>query len=329
MARLAEVYVRALRLLAGVAGGRGVERKLLVLSYHRVHAEEDPLFGGAVTAAAFSRQMDLLRRVFTPLTLARAARLLRSAELPPRAVCVTFDDGYEDNYSQALPILRAQGVPATFFVASGFLDGGCMWNDTIIESLRYAKGPTIDLRRVGLAAMDIETPAKRQELIDKLIGELKYLPMTERKRRADDVAEAAGRAPPADLMMTSDQVKSLHSHGMEIGAHTVNHPILSALDDKEAEWEIVESRNRLERLVGDGVRSFAYPNGRPLRDYLPKHVTMVREAGFGAAVSTAWGFARWGDDQYQIRRIVPWEPDPARLGLHLLKAYFQRSAVPA
>jgi peptidoglycan/xylan/chitin deacetylase (PgdA/CDA1 family) len=77
-----------------------------------------------------------------------------SGALPERAAAITFDDGYADNFTRALPLLREQGLPATFFVATGFLDGGRMWNDTISEAIRRCNEDVVDLSAIGLTPGD-------------------------------------------------------------------------------------------------------------------------------------------------------------------------------
>jgi peptidoglycan/xylan/chitin deacetylase (PgdA/CDA1 family) len=99
---------------------------------------------------------------------------------------------------------------------------------------------------------------------------------------------------------------------MEIGGHTVRHPILTELADAEAALEITQGRDVLQGLIGAPVLSFAYPNGRPGRDYDARHVAMVREAGFETAVTTAVGVSRPGDDPLQLPRFTPWDRSPSR-----------------
>src|SRR5215471_13800654 len=108
---------------------------LTVLMYHRVLENPDPLTG-AVDARHFELQMRALREYFRVLPLTEAVDRLRARKLPSRAVSITFDDGYADNAVVALPILQAHSLHATFFVADGFLNGGRMFNDTVIEAVR-------------------------------------------------------------------------------------------------------------------------------------------------------------------------------------------------
>lgn len=118
--------------------------------------------------------------------------------------------------------------------------------------------------------------------------------------------------------MSSDQVRALHRAGMQIGAHTVNHPILARLGRDEAMREIGDSKRRLESITGAPVTLFAYPNGRPGDDYDDASVALVREAGFEAAFSTTWGAARLVSDRFQLPRFTPWDRGRGRFGLRLL-----------
>jgi peptidoglycan/xylan/chitin deacetylase (PgdA/CDA1 family) len=301
-------------------------RCLSILIYHRVVAEPDPLAPDEVCAAEFDRQLQVLKRWFSVLPLPEAVAGLRRGTLPSRPACVTFDDGYADNATVALPLLRRHSVPATFFVTTGYLDGGRMWNDSVIETVRSARGDALDARSVGLDELPISTPALRRQAIAKLLGALKYLPLEERQGRVDRLVSESSGALPSDLMMTADQVRQLHANGMEIGGHTVTHPILAGLDPPRAAREIEDGKRRLEEITGGPVRLFAYPNGKPGRDYSREHVDMVRELGFEAAVSTAWGVGHAASDPYQLPRFTPWDKTPGRFALRLLHNTFRTGA---
>ncbi len=306
-----------MRLLLRALAPAGRDARLSVLMFHRVHAEADPLFPGEAHASSFDQKMGWLKRWFNVLPLAEAVAGLREGRLPSRPAVVTFDDGYADNRTVALPILLRHGLPATFFVCSGFLDGGRMWNDTVIETLRRCTAPVLDLRALGLGVHQTGAVSQRRAAIASLIGQLKYLAPAVRLRQVDAIAVCADVELPDDLMMSSVQVRELAHAGMTIGAHTVHHPILSGLPEDEASAELVEGRRRLEQIIGGPVRFFAYPNGMPGRDYSAVHVRLVRQAGFEAALTTAWGAARPGCDLYQIPRFTPWDRGCLRFGLRL------------
>lgn len=298
-------------------------RCISILIYHRVVAEPDALLPDLPSADEFDRQLAAVQRWFTVLPLREAAARLRDGTLPVRAACVTFDDGYADNAAVALPVLRRRGVPATFFVSTSFIDGGRMWNDSVIETIRATHGEVLDARPIGLEALDISTTASRREAIDRVLSALKYLPQEERQKRVDTLAAGTPRPLPTGLMMTTEQVRSLDANGMEIGAHTVTHPILARLDAAQASNEIRESKRRLEAITGKPVTLFAYPNGKPGRDYSREHVGMVKELGFEAAVSTAWGVANAQSDAFQLPRFTPWDKSPGKFVLRLLHNTFR------
>ena len=298
-------------------------RCLSILVYHRVVAEPDPLAPDEVCAREFDRQLAALGRWFTVLPLRQATARLRGGTLPVRAACVTFDDGYADNVTVALPILRRRGVPATFFLATSFIDGGRMWNDTVIETVRGARGDILDARCTGLGTLSLSTMELRRQAIKKLLAALKYLPPEERHKRVEELAAEAVCPLPSDLMMTTGQARQLSASGMEIGAHTVTHPILAQLGPERAEREIRDGKRRLEAITGSPVTMFAYPNGKPGRDYRREHVGMVRDLGFEAAVSTAWGVARTASDPYQLPRFTPLDRTPGKFVLRLFQNTFR------
>ena len=132
------------------------------------------------------------------------------------------------------------------------------------------------------------------------------------------IAAKAGVCPPGDLMMTSNQVKALRSAGMQIGAHTITHPILARLAPDEVKAEIEGSKLHLEQLLGERISLFAYPNGKPGEDYSPQNTDLVRSMDFDAAVCTERGASAVGDDPFQIRRFTPWDRTRLRFGLRLL-----------
>jgi peptidoglycan/xylan/chitin deacetylase (PgdA/CDA1 family) len=293
--------------------------RLSVLAYHRVVPERDPMRSGEPTAAEFESRMRWVAANFEVLPLADAVRALREDRLPKRALSITFDDGYADNHDLALPVLRQLGLPATFFIATGYLDGGCMFNDVVIEALRTAPGPSLDLTDLGFGQLPVASDEQRRHAAGRILEKLKYAMPRRRDEVAQQIGARAGAVAPSALMMTSAQVKALHTAGMEVGAHTVTHPILAEISLERARKEINDGRARLEEITSAAVRVFAYPNGRPGRDYRREHAALARELGFEAAVSTAWGAARPGGDFYQIPRFTPWDRPNWRFGLRLLR----------
>jgi peptidoglycan/xylan/chitin deacetylase (PgdA/CDA1 family) len=302
----------------------GARARLSIFIYHRVLAERDPLFPEQVDAAEFARQMEWINYLFNVMPLDDAVGRLERNALPARAACVTFDDGYADNAEVALPLLRKHGIPATFFVSSSFIDGGRMWNDTIIESVRRAAGDALDLVALSMKRFPLTSTMQRRAAIDALLAALKYLPQSQRDERVEVVRGIASATLPSDLMLDRRRLRDLHNAGMTIGAHTVSHPILMRLDGDTARREMGEGREVLEAIIGGPVTLFAYPNGKPREDYSAEHVRMARSLGFRGAVSTAWGAADGASDRYQLPRFTPWDRTAAKFALRLIRNFSAR-----
>lgn len=307
------------RLLLNLSSPAGAGARLSVLIFHRVLPQPDPLFPEEMHAERFDQVCGWLARWFRVLPLDQAVHQLQEKRLPARAACITFDDGYADNFDVALPILQRHGLPSTFFIATGFLDGGRMWNDTIIESIRACPASVLDLEPIGLGMHSLASVAQRRAAIISLIDQIKYRALHARIALCAQLVERAGVQLPDKLMMTSAEVQAMHRAGMQIGAHTVSHPILARLDDETARQEIHQSKDFLESLLDTRVGLFAYPNGKPGDDYLPHTVELVRDLGFDAAVSTAWGASGPQDDMFQIRRFTPWDTGKPRFLARLLR----------
>ena len=228
--------------------------RAMVLVYHRVaETREDP-YGQAVRPETFARHLEALSREHPVVPL---SELVERRRFEDGTVAVTFDDGYEDNLSQALPI--AGKVPLTVFVTvEPVLDDGRFWWDEI-------------------AGME---PGLRA----KLHAWLKGLPSRERWRRISSMTSTWGSE--FGRPMTPDELRDLASRpGVEIGAHTLSHPSLALLPAVEQERELREARTRLEEAIGRPVTLLAYPFGKP-GDVTDETAHLARRAGFRAAFTT-------------------------------------------
>ncbi|MFO1380892.1 MAG: polysaccharide deacetylase family protein [Chitinivorax sp.] len=303
---IARSAIGALARLSGKSG-------LMVLIYHRVLPEPDPMLPDVPDAAMFAVQMEVISRYFRVAPLRQALDELQQGRLPAPTVAVTFDDGYADNLEVALPVLQRFDVPATVFVAPGFLDGGLMFNDAITEIFRQAPAGLFDLQAFGLGSWQLDDWAGRRSAANKVTLQIKYQTLDERQSLIARLAQYAGASLPDSLMLSSEQLRQLNqSELIDIGAHTVNHPILARLDDVAAEAEIRASKAQLEHLLGESVELFAYPNGKPGNDYLPQHVAQVQRAGFRYALSTSEGVARNRNALFEVPRLGSWDRTPMR-----------------
>ena len=307
-----------LKSVAGVLSPSGERARLSILIFHRVLSQPDPLFPGEPDVRRFDRIVGWIGKWFNVLPLHLALDRLQSGTLVERAVSITFDDGYADNVTNAMPILRRHGASATFFVSSAFLDGGSMWNDHVIEAIRNCRLEQIDLKSHGLGEYALETLDHKRIAIASVLRTIKYLDPGQRLLAVEQVVAATKVEDRANLMMRPQQILELKSAGMQIGAHTCTHPILQMVDDNVAQKEICDGKQALESVLGEPVTLFAYPNGKPNVDYSAKHVAMVKDAGFVAAVSTAPGVAVAASDPYQLPRFTPWDKERIKFGVRML-----------
>ncbi len=294
-----------LRKWVGRISPGGKQGRLLTVKYHRAE-NSFALATPTRSLSDFENQISLLRHAFNPLTVAEAARGLREGTLPERALCITFDDGYADNYDVALPILKKHDVRATFFVTSGLLDRPSMWSDQIASVFAKA-GDNAEAIRRYLA--DAGMPVRYSDLMNKL----KYMSVDAQETIVRGLSQFSDTHDIDSRLMGAEQIRGLVEAGMEVGGHTVNHTILTNVDAERARTEIRDCKLRLEEIIGQPVVSFAYPNGRRGQDYADQHVQFVKEAGFEAAVNTEFGVARDSGELFELPRIPQYFVTPLRL----------------
>lgn len=305
----------------------------LILLYHRVGlSPTDPQLL-SVSPPHFAEHLEVLRACGRPMRLNELVDATIDGSVPDRAVALTFDDGYADNLLNARPLLVRHDTPATVFVATR--DGGYereFWWDELDrlllsrgrlpETLRLTVAGTVLERRLGAAGgdgsndqqrhdgwtiIDEDTPTPRHKAYREMCALLRPLPDVERQRvvealRAWAGAEAVAR--PSHRRMGDDEVARIADGGLiEVGGHTVSHPVLSALSTREQRAEVCACKARLEQILSRPVDSFAYPFGTRA-DYTAKTVTIVRNAGFLRACSNFPGRVTPGTDPFQLPRMI-------------------------
>lgn len=297
--------------LTGRLLGRG---KLSILIYHQVMATLDPMRPQEPTADTFDWQMRLLSKHFLPLPLHEALKRLSTGTLPPNAVCVTFDDGYLNNLTVALPILQRHAIPATVYVATAYSEGRNMWNDRLYHLF---SDPTRKRLLYAGKPIDFDSWDERISQVATLIAELKYLTPQERDRIIDDLYQENEAKEEAPRMMSPTQVKALSEAGVEIGAHTHRHPILLRISEEEQKQELQQSKSLLEQWTEKPVRHLAYPNGKYGIDFDEHAMNAAKHLGFESAVSTDWGISRGDVNQFRLPRFTPWDQSSLRFQTRL------------
>jgi len=297
----------ALRWLARRRG-----KSVAILMYHSVLEEPtrvtDSLGGIALSTQAFQSQMEVLAREFHPIDIEQAGRFVREeGELPERAVVVTFDDGYTDNYEVAMPILNRVGVPATFYVTVDCVErrslpwpsrlrfafrttGKKMWLDEVGKS--WSLSSVEDREKTYLSACD---------QFCKLAG-----PTLEAEvGRAENELEAKLPDTTGQLMMTWEQVKALEKNGHIVGSHTMTHPNLAFLKLEDLRNELNTSKQTMEKHLGTSIGHFSYPCPALFPNWTQQTTEESKRAGYRTAVTTNDGVVRKSDNPLELKRVRP------------------------
>ncbi len=223
-------------------------------------------------------------------TLVRAG--LEGRPIPRRAVAITFDDCYLDQFEIGLPLLAEYDVPATFFLTSGFADGELwMWWDQIEYLVQRADVPRLEIVAPSgpVQRYDLSTEAGRIGAINSLVEYCKEVPQTLMRTTIEAVAVACHcelpEVPPSEYRgMTWEDARIAERLGIRFGPATVSHPILSRVEDSRAEHEIAESWRRVREELSEPVPIFCFPNGKP-PDFGPREIQLCARAGLLGAVS--------------------------------------------
>jgi peptidoglycan/xylan/chitin deacetylase (PgdA/CDA1 family) len=289
-------------------------KSLTVVNYHRIddpHQKDFDSFKPNVSATPddFNRQMDYLGKWFNVISLQDLIAWLDGRKnLPQYAALITFDDGYLDNYLFAYPILREHKFPALIFLTTEHIgtDAPFYW-DMAAYCFRHTKRQQITFPDGKVVQWSNQE--QLEQVSKSWIEFMKTLPQGEKQAHVGQLPEALGVSVPEGffrkLMMNWDQVREMHKGGIEFGAHTMHHPILTRISLDQVRAEVNGSKSRIEKELGEQVLSFAYPNGQPsdLNNPVEK---IVADSGIRAAFTLLNGPSSQGEvkrNPYAIRRI--------------------------
>lgn len=285
--------------------------KIRVLMYHGVGSAALPSsYWTWLDRDRFAWQMRYVKKrynVVDPSVLVSGDA--RQGDVNSRVI-VTFDDGLESTYREALPILRGLGIRSVLFVLPALSEGSRMiWADEIYERIMATSAAIVDLTAHGLGKMALHpSQKKRAAQTEELLERLKAL-SRERTLAVRDYILSRLSAPinsdkSSLRLMSPPQMTKLTNDGTaDIGSHTDTHAILSKLTPDEQRQEIAGGLERLRRWAVPVLPLFAYPNGRP-QDFTEETVKLLRQLGIKAAVTSIDGMYEPGTDPYRIRRIA-------------------------
>ena len=279
---------------------------VVVLLYHRVTLlETDPQLL-AVSPQHFFDQL---------LWLKSAYPILRFeddwSKITKPSIAITFDDGYQDNFREALPILKELEIPATFFISTGYIDQyrEYWWDELERMILNLDPPRTLELERSDDASKilwDLQTREDVRRCYSDLHKLLKPLPVETRENILTKLRAWSGSyiARDTHLPMRLDELQELaHSSLVTIGAHTVQHPQLSALDMSEQSNEILQSKNKLESWLARPIETFSYPFGG-VSDYNHDTLKIVKQSEFTKVASNFPGQSHFWKSNFEIPRCI-------------------------
>ena len=285
----------------------------VIIMYHRVGTNKDIWSIDTTDTSDFEKQMKYLLKTHKIISLEKLARaIIEKRALPKRAAVITFDDGYKDNYTNAFPILKKYNIPATIFLTTGHIGtDNLFWWDKIGYILCNTKLKGLELEDFG----HISSPSMNNisQSLDMIIEEFERIPENKKNDLIEklvkisdvDIPKDIGR----DVILSWEEVKEMNENGINFGAHTVTHPILTNLSLKQAKHEIVQSKKDIKKRLWKSVSTFSYPSGLA-DDFNAEIINLLKENGFICAVTRIPKTITSKTDLYELGRLPPgWNYD--------------------
>jgi peptidoglycan/xylan/chitin deacetylase (PgdA/CDA1 family) len=295
----------------GMLDGYRVLRKCLVkpqaaiLMYHRVEPRKNLwFFPYSITVSDFENQLKYLLKHYTILSLEELVEnIYERKPISKKAVTLTFDDGYKDNYLYAYPILKKYGVPATIFLTTGPIDSGeLFWWDKILYVVQHTTRDVLEIDEIG--SFPLRSSGERIRAASSLLKRLAGFPEPEKNLLIERIVRMSAVNIPAglgkDVNLSWADVREMNRSGINIGAHSVTHPILTKLSPEQVEGEVIQSKKAIEERLDREVTAFSYPGGR----FSKGTTDFLKESGFRCALTSIARMTNLESNPYELGRIV-------------------------
>jgi len=296
--------------------------------YHSIneYREDRIRIPNIVTPTAFEAQIRYFASTAKFITLQDYLDHIENRKpLSNKCIVVTFDDGYKDNLTIASPILQKYGVPATFFIATGYINTDHMkWEDQLSCWVRRSNAETVSLNLPsGEVSFKIDNEKNKFRAINALVKVLGSLNKSEREQALHELREQLNvkLTDEADVMMTWDDARQLADiQGYSVGSHTVTHQHLTRIPPEEARWELTNSKAQLEKEIGRPVTLFSYPKG----DFNDAVIAAVQNAGYKSAGTIEYGQNSIHSDPLRLKRVLVPNQSGAQftIGMRLRTSFF-------
>ena len=281
-----------------------------IIPYHMV-VDKPNGFYPEISIHDFERQVAQLYKNYNVISLDEIVERVTRRESLRRCVAITFDDGFRDNYEKAYPILKQYGVPATIFLTTGYIEGEkSPWFIKLRHIFMKTRRTHFQFRMWNQAfSIPMRSSLERYEASEVVMKYLmnstdveKYLVL----ERLSEELEANESMELSNIMLNWEQIREMSKNGIDFGAHTVNHPVLTRVPISEAEEEIVKSKDTIEYKLGKPVTSFAYPFGNRTQ-YSVEFFEILEKYKFNCAVTAERGSNGYGTELFALNRGAPWE----------------------
>ncbi len=264
--------------------------QITILYTHRVVEKSDKLYSflkilDYFTVDEFENRIKYLKKHYKFITLHQAVEYIKAEDIPLNCIVLTFDDGYKCNFTRIFPILLKYNIPATIFITTSSINNeSVLWHDRLITAMEQTKEQELVIPELKDKVYKIESLNKKKKAYEEICQLLKDKEDIKKKEILDEIIKNLKVDDKTfyecNPMLNWDEVKEMKDSGLiDIGSHTINHPILTRVSLEQAKREIMQSKNDIEQYIGKEVKYFSYPNG----DYNFKLKEVVKSAGYEAA----------------------------------------------
>lgn len=286
-----------------------------ILTYNKVrivvcHRFGDENMYNRHSSKLFRRQCEYMKKNFNIISLSKYVNhIIKQIPIPSNSLIVTMDDGYNDNYIYAYPILKEFEIPATIFLVTGFINKELWfwWDKIRYIFFKSKKSQYIYEYNGEIKEFKLNTIEEREHAWDYITIVLLYEPNEVREQFIMQLQKDLDIIVPFEsveefMPVTWDEVREMRKNGIEFGSHTHTHPILSHILNHQKKEEIEKSKQILEEKIQTQVISFSYPNGQK-KDYDEESVKLVEDAGYQCAMVAFQGFNDLKTNPFEIRRV--------------------------
>ena len=287
---------------------KNVRAQFTIVMYHRVGANNEDWSVDIIDTSVFEKQIKYLKKTHTIMSLEDFAKNInKKKKLPKRVAIITFDDGYKDNYKNAYPILKKYKIPATIFLTTGHIDNDKLfWWDKLGYILLNLKQEEITLKDFGVIKPSLIQKSRNtfDETMYRFsnITEQKKLEIIKELERIfnKDIPKEIGK----NNTLSWDNIKEMSENNIYFGAHSVNHPILTQIPLKQAEYEISQSKTDIEKRINQKITAFSYPNGLA-DDYNKDIIDLLQKHGFICSVTRIPNTITQKTNLFELGRVPP------------------------